>query len=206
MLSDIPYSDIMKYPGMTRWHMVRVKRPQTLAEHVAMVAMIASKMVYSYAPHLLSHISEVYEYALIHDTHEIKFGDLPTPVKKANDSDIDDMFSKMYWENLGVSPPDPLPEVKAIVKLADMIEAIMYYAIEGYDELQDGIGIKDTLTLDLMKQALYMKEEFKQEWPTFVLEVLDQMSPKRNVAPQQEDKEDSPSSEDIPLDTHASPV
>lgn len=71
-------NDILRASGVTRWHIVRMVRPQSLAEHSFDVTMIARAI----AKIARVDDNEIIKAALLHDLDEIIMGDSPTPTKE----------------------------------------------------------------------------------------------------------------------------
>lgn len=71
-------NDILRASGVTRWHIVRTVRPQSLAEHTFDVTMIARAIakIAGYDD------AEITKAALLHDLDEVVTGDFPTPTKE----------------------------------------------------------------------------------------------------------------------------
>lgn len=139
MYSKLSASDLFKIQHIKRWHMVEVSRQQTVAEHSFNVAVISGKL----SSHLNipdSTRAAILTAALLHDAHEIAFGDFPTPSKQA----IEEFFGfplfgiveKKFWANHGgfTTPlwgPDQI--VEYVVLLADAIDAFLFYSNYGPD-------------------------------------------------------------------------
>lgn len=70
-------NDILRASGVTRWHIVRTVKPQSLAEHTFDVVMIA-RAIAKLAGY---DDAEITKAALLHDLDEIVTGDFPTPTK-----------------------------------------------------------------------------------------------------------------------------
>lgn len=156
MFDALSLKDIRATKDVTRWHMIRTKRPQNLAEHSYMVALIAGKL----AEHLsepLTTIEErdMFRLALLHDIEEIEFGDIPTPTKKkireAGHGEILEILEIAFWVNRGsMSTPEfgSSNKVRSLVRLADLVEAALFYNEEGEDH-----DIKRRITGDALFYA-----------------------------------------------------
>ena len=104
-------NDILRASGVTRWHIVRTVRPQSLAEHTFDVVMIARA---------IAKIAGVDDYeitkaALLHDLDEIVTGDIPTPTKdRARDNgwELNDLYKSITGRELS-------PDESLIIRLAD---------------------------------------------------------------------------------------
>jgi len=123
--------DIIATQHVTRWHMVRTRRQQTLAEHLAVVAMFAVKLATlckvdpSFFPALLDE-------ALTHDAHEVEFGDMPSISKAfAMAGAAEDSMETFFWQRRGV---EYSKSMSTLVKTADSLEALIFYSLEGEDK------------------------------------------------------------------------
>jgi len=109
-----------------RWHTRRTRRDQSVAEHSHQVALMALYL----APDSTSNADrlQILELALVHDAHEVEFGDTPYPAKRlleADDLDIDAHCRLMFWGK--VDPYDQVaPHVRLLVDVADVLEAAIY--------------------------------------------------------------------------------
>lgn len=163
MFDALTLQDIRATKDVTRWHMIRTKRPQNLAEHSYMVALIAGKLA-ELLGEPLSTIEErdMLRLALLHDIEEIEFGDIPTPTKKkireAGHGEILTILEVTFWTNRGsMSTPEfhASHRVRALVRLADLIEAALFYNEEGEDH-----NIKRRITGDAL---FYAEKNFPGE-------------------------------------------
>lgn len=154
-----------------RWHIVQVKREQTLAEHSFAVAVIAGSLAAAMRwPGLMHHTQQLklLQWALSHDLIEVRTGDMPTPfkrcleqvggpgiVEKAEDV-VDSDHSGAYRSVRGT-------EIEAIVKLADQIEAIFF--------LQDnGTGGHALQVLDGLRHILSeMVNDIERQYPQLLV-------------------------------------
>ena len=173
MLNRLSYKDVFNTCGTTRWHMVRIHRQQTLAEHQYLVTMIAVKMCMQFTEFTAEDLMQVITEAMVHDIPEIEYGDIPTPSKR-HLGDLDVIQEKLFWGKRGVDI-DKINKSKKlvdIVSLADKIEALIFYSHEGYNETQNGKSIKDTLSESLMSHALMMEKEHGEKWTEHVLYIL----------------------------------
>lgn len=127
-MPELTLSELLRCQHVKRWHIVRVAREQTVAEHqwaVAMIARVIADRLHVEPAHLL-------EWSLWHDVPEVVIGDLPTPMSEAVGHLLEQAEAGVSekWTSLRVSvPPDSL--TATIVKLADLIEAITFLHIDG---------------------------------------------------------------------------
>jgi len=164
-------NDILRASGVTRWHIVRTVRPQSLAEHTFDVTMIARAVakIAGYDDY------EITKAALLHDLDEIITGDFPTPTKqKARDNgwELNDL-GKRYKEITGRElNPDEALIIQLADKMADLywlwLHALGPHAncvyesmAEYYNELVQSESIPDNIreaALEVQMQML--SEEF----------------------------------------------
>lgn len=134
-----------------RWHIVAVAREQSVAEHMHRVGVIAEEILcilgrYSWDSNLTINVMR---WAFIHDRSEVVTGDTPTPAKSAmfkasevgRDSGVvvDPLalitaLVDPEAEDLRICVEQDQPLAGAIVKLADLIEAMNYVGIFGCGE------------------------------------------------------------------------
>lgn len=131
-----------------RWHIVAVSREQSIAEHMHRVGIIAEQILrildrYSWDSNLTINVMR---WAHIHDRSEVVTGDTPTPAKVAMryasevGRDSEEVVDPLARITAIIDPEaDELrrcvehdqPLAGAIVKLADLIEAMNYVGIFG---------------------------------------------------------------------------
>ncbi len=140
-LPKLEFADLARAGHVTRWHSVRTTRDQTLAEHLFMVTTISNRLAKDILGADLddSGLLRIMEYASLHDTPELLMGDLPSPLKRhieaiSGDNNpiliieqqiapwLTEMKNDIQREN---------PEHLVIVKLADLIDAILFIEQEG---------------------------------------------------------------------------
>lgn len=166
--SALCLSDIRNTECVSRWHMVRMHRPQSLAEHSYRVALYAARMATGLhgTAVLASHEwAQLYMWALLHDAEELDYGDTPTVTKKKF---VCPDFQYEFWGERGSPAPDRFisPDVKALVKVADILEAVLHYEEYGYDDTNHGLPIKLQLMQSLENYAMKLEIKGQLIWPT----------------------------------------
>jgi 5'-deoxynucleotidase YfbR-like HD superfamily hydrolase len=155
--SEIHVNDIFAMSNITRWHHTVTKRRQSVAEHSFNVALLAQRIA-AEINMISAHYIWVAIAALVHDLPEVDFGDIPAPTKRflddalSADMGIDEALTAMFYLRRKMSPP-PIPNpVREIVKIADMLEAWIWYHRNG-----DQVGrwgcpvILEAMNRDMMK-------------------------------------------------------
>jgi len=157
-------NDILRASGVTRWHIVRTVRPQSLAEHTFDVVFIARA---------IAKIAGVDDYeiikaALLHDLDEIITGDIPTPTKKRardNGWELNDLYEKVTGRELS---EDESLIIQLADKMADLywlwLHALGPHSNQVYEQMAEqfngdirGEGIPDNIreaVLDVQVQVL----------------------------------------------------
>lgn len=156
MFNALRLQDIRATKDVKRWHMIRVKREQNLAEHSYMVALIAGKLSEVLGQPLTEKEErDVLKLSLLHDIPEVEYGDIPTPTKKKlaeiGMGDVYGVLEAHFWYSRGAkSSPEfhASKRVRDLVRLADMMEATMFYNEEGDDDT-----IKHRLKYDTIEYA-----------------------------------------------------
>jgi len=133
------FEDIFATGHVSRWHTKPMAVPQTLADHLAKVAMLADRL----GRHLPERYDdavafETQQLALEHDLPETEHGDIPNPAKRwLNDrlpASYDDAVATDWWAARGFAAPAPSPLADDLVKVADILEAAARYWVYGLDE------------------------------------------------------------------------
>jgi 5'-deoxynucleotidase YfbR-like HD superfamily hydrolase len=121
MYTDPLFRDMM---DVKRWAIVPTLRKQSIAEHQYLV-MLYVMDICKITNTALS--VPLLIYAALHDADELHSGDIPTPYKDPGTIYDRKGYAKRYKDKLTIKELD-------IVKLADMIEAVMFLI----DELKSG--------------------------------------------------------------------
>lgn len=137
-MKKLTLKERLRVGHVRRWHIVRVARDQTIAEHMYRVALIVGEICDRLGVNQeLTHLAN--SWALVHDIVEVVAGDTPTPTKKLVDKttgmhdtmnlvelSVDDSVYALY-----VHLEKFFPLVLKIVKIADLMEAVDFLSVEG---------------------------------------------------------------------------
>jgi len=170
-LPKLTLADLARSGHITRWHSVRTSRDQTLAELHYMVTRISNRLAKDIFGSDIddSGLLQIMEYASLHDTPELLMGDLPSPLKRhieqisGDDNPIKiieaeiapwliEMKEEIRWQH---------PEYLVIVKLADLMDAILFIEHEGIGNHARAV------TQSLKKQFQTKIEEAGQDHPKY---------------------------------------
>ncbi|MBS1729827.1 MAG: HD domain-containing protein [Bacteroidetes bacterium] len=137
---SLSLKDIAAHGHVRRWHTARVRREQTLGEHVGLVAMIALELLRAASSVEGWSCASLIEAALFHDAPETEFGDTPSPAKSfflnKLGLPVDRATEEAFWGARGQSggPLSSLrPSLQDILRHADLLEAWLFYRQEGLD-------------------------------------------------------------------------
>lgn len=169
-MAELSFAERMRTCHVSRWQVVRTARQQTLAEHLYLVRVITMEFcdLLGLGPED-SQIAE--QWALEHDVPEVRTGDLATPVKAAMREAVphDDPIRRIelsYSDSYAIlygTIKAHYPHVRAMVKMADTLEAVMFLDIEGM-----GVHakvVKQELWSSLKEQIFKASSEFPNlEW------------------------------------------
>lgn len=150
--------DALRAEDVIRYHMVRTKRTQNLAEHSFNVAVIAAAIAEELRL-TREEINQITYIALTHDLDEVFTGDVPSHTKAALRERGTD------WSVLeGNFPVDHTKNSHWIVKIADVVESIRFLRWNGegphaMEVLQQQLELLDNLILrrDKETSAVLMK-------------------------------------------------
>lgn len=121
-----------------RWSIARTLKPQSVAEHSYYVSLYASQIALMIR--WPGDKGVLLDYALRHDLEEVFMSDIPGPVKRSirDESkmetfaagELDRRFGYDYRMSGVIIPLDVQSQVKAIVKVADLLDEVFYLASE----------------------------------------------------------------------------
>lgn len=137
-------NDIIKLSHIKRWHRMRVRREQNLAEHSFNVTAIAYNIYQDIVPEELKNdkdTNSLLVYSLFHDAGEMYTGDIASPFKdlarkflKNSNYDGEDFFEsiedKLFPEGKEYKDMVKDTPLKIISKLADILDAIAFTKLE----------------------------------------------------------------------------
>lgn len=137
-LQALSVDDIINQAHLRRWHQVKMNREQTLAEHQYLVAMLAGKILKDCGGPQ-SQIDATIAYALLHDFHETEMiGDLasnPLARRHADKTagyDLSHAMQEGFWKpRIGMPLEAVNPTVHQLVGVADKLEALIHYILNG---------------------------------------------------------------------------
>lgn len=174
-LPKLTLADLARSGHVSRWHSVRTSRDQTLAEHHYMVTRISNRLAKDILGSDLddSGLLQIMEYASLHDTPELLMGDLPSPLKRHIEqisgennpiTAIENEIAPWLTEMKAVIRRTH-PEYLLIVKLADIMDALVFITDEGIGaHAGKVVQILEKMLTDKLDQA---EEEFPQyQWQT----------------------------------------
>lgn len=194
-LPKLTLADLARSGHVTRWHSVRTARDQTLAEHHYMVTRIANRLAKDiFGPDLSdSGLLRIMEYASLHDTPELLMGDLPSPLKRhiefhcgdAIENPIEAIEKEIApWlyemkERLRATNPEFL----LIIKLADIIDALVFIIDEGIgDHAKQVVQILYSMLEEKLKEGMTEFPKYNWKLTVELLNELVQKSEQGKVA------------------------
>ena len=133
---------------VTRWHSVNCHRYPSIAEHSCLVALYAREIAARVCPDLTAEDQVLlYELALTHDLSEIVTGDMPSPIKRAlrdhfegQPSPIDQLEAAICPDAAELEHRAKQTHLYAILKLADILDALVVIQQEGKGSARDAIA------------------------------------------------------------------
>lgn len=192
-LPKLTLADLARSGHVTRWHSVRTSRDQTLAEHHYMVTRISNRLAKDIiGPDLTdSGLLRIMEYASLHDTPELLMGDLPSPLKRhiehlsGDNNPIEDIEREIapWLFEMKEAIQRTNPEYLIIVKLADIIDALVFISDEGIgSHAKKVIQILHSMHEEKLRQAAAEFPQFNWKYAVDLLNELLQNGEKAKVA------------------------
>jgi 5'-deoxynucleotidase YfbR-like HD superfamily hydrolase len=166
----------LRLTEVSRWGIVATSRQQSVGEHCYRVCMVALAM-YDYmedgVPHNSFERISIASLAMTHDIFEILSGDLDSIFKMAVKAQFPDVYKDVV-ENMATERRDTGPlyqqiaaderaasgtAVEAIVKLADMVEALIYI-----DQYGTNCGHRQHVRDNILERLWTKFEEYKRAY------------------------------------------
>lgn len=119
-----------------RWAILPTVMPQSVAEHSFNVVLITMELMKT--GYTVAEVSAAIHYAILHDMAEIYTGDIPSNFKQklvANGTKLNAKVDELFPE----TATEVAPEILAIVKVADTLEAINFYRQFGAGNMQEQV-------------------------------------------------------------------
>lgn len=116
--------DLLRNNHVKRWHIVNTTTDQSVAEHSFNVAVLAGFLAKKKGLPL----QEVTIAALYHDVGEALTGDIPTVLKRAIGYK-DPIEGRLSYLGMSIEITDP--QIKEVVKQADLIDAVHFLKLYG---------------------------------------------------------------------------
>lgn len=125
-MRDLTVHELSGLQHVKRWHTRPVGREQTVADHSAVVALLALRV----GGDELSDRDKVQVLllGLLHDAHEARFGDIPYPARMALLAlgiDLDAVCEAEFWGSHGPAE-GASPLARDLVAVADKLEAALF--------------------------------------------------------------------------------
>lgn len=182
-LPKLTLADLARSGHVSRWHSVRTSRDQTLAEHHYMVTRISNRLAKDILGSDLddSGLLKIMEYASLHDTPELLMGDLPSPLKRhieqisGENNPITAIEHEIapWLTEMKASIRRTNPEYLLIIKLADIMDALVFITDEGIGaHAGKVVQILEGMLADKLSQA---EKEFPQYNWNYVKDVLGEL-------------------------------
>lgn len=130
--------DRLRMAQTKRYPICHTSRDQSVAEHSFGVLLITMELVKTLPDRSIA--EEATRYAILHDAEEVYTGDIPSSFKRVLRARAPSVSALMDGPN-----PDVSDEAKAIVKLADYLEAIYYLREFGGSRLTVNVVLVDIL-------------------------------------------------------------
>lgn len=164
-MRTVSFFDMARSTDVKRWHIINTTRPQTMAEHGFMTALIALQL-----SELLQTTGSMFDSpreqfmflcaALYHDMPETIYGDPPTPAKHVfrefvQNLRLFDELDMVLMPNIPYAGGLLSPKLGQIIKMSDLIEAYHFLCNNA-----SGLYAK-TVRDDLWKRILDMVGEMQ---------------------------------------------
>ena len=157
---DVGIEAIQRFSAVKRWHMVETSKSQSLAEHSAIVAMLAYYIAHTAPGMFFGPGTGVLLPALTHDLVEVFTGDI-VPMTKGRIQGLRNLEFALD-PVLFSSPADH--RVMDLIKLCDLGEGIRFITLHGV-----GTTVPQWARHGLLSQHNTLVSRVSKEWPADVL-------------------------------------
>lgn len=149
-MMELTLKDKLRAGEITRWHMVRTSRTQTVAEHSYRVWLLADYLYDRVFEHETNSTGRalVWRWALFHDLTEVCTGDVPTPIKRWLERVTSDTH---LWGKVDGAVSGVINSIRRsvigtpegyIVKMADLIEGSYFLYCEGVGDHTERVAVQ----------------------------------------------------------------
>jgi 5'-deoxynucleotidase len=180
-MRELTFFDMARSSDVKRWHIINTVRPQTVAEHSFMVALIALELTkkLTVTGSFFDSPREQFQFlcaALFHDMPETVYGDLPTPGKAVMREFTENpyMFDEL---DMRIMPNVPYaegllsPSLGWIIRVADLMEAYHFLCNNAAGPYAK--QVRDALYGRLIKFTAEASSAMPNlKWPSAVIETL----------------------------------
>jgi hypothetical protein len=118
----------IRFSEVTRWHMIRTNRHQSLAEHSANVALLAMHIARTSPGMFFESSDSIAAAALVHDIEEVFTADIPTPIKRhlTGLSELEQTLRPKTLYPVQINDQD-----KELIKICDLADALRFLRVHG---------------------------------------------------------------------------
>lgn len=131
MIFDFNLATQLRLSAVKRWGIVEMSRQQSVAEHSYNVALIALNLVEASVGHKgfsKEDESLLLTLCLVHDMPEVFSGDIPSTIKGVFKEELDDWETTSFpaFSATNASVYKRNPNIKLVIKVADIMESIIF--------------------------------------------------------------------------------
>lgn len=131
MIFDFNLATQLRLSAVKRWGIVEMSRQQSVAEHSYNVTLVALNLVGASVGHKgfsKEDESLLLTLCLVHDMPEVFSGDIPSTIKGAFKEELDDWETTSFpaFSATNASVHKRNPNIKLVIKVADIMESIIF--------------------------------------------------------------------------------
>ena len=149
---------IMRLQAVKRWHMIETNRTQTLAEHSANVALLATWIAFTSPLNSFTSPYAIAVMALLHDMPEAFTGDVPSHSKR-HLTGIDRLEEGVMPSDFTLLMPSPTANDKMLLKMCDLADGIRFIRVHGVDAT--GVHAQEGLEAQLQERRYHAENGLK---------------------------------------------